>query len=191
MYHFLFWSGPKEPSNYRCEHTLSERHVAHAFMSVVVRFCHARITYRNVNHSSHRTMGISHCGKVYSSISASIPTGTVSTSLPLFRSFPVRSLLPLGTWWCHGWVFFFFFKGPFLNDNDSALRLLPVWTCLIATSRDLFQQTKMCRNCQGSKYFHNFIFVLGDTIRCSQAEYLCGAAYVEHSKLTLMRFYDD
>ncbi len=53
--------------------------MAHAVMSVVVRFCHAPITYRNVDSAPHRTMGISQCGKVYSSISASVPTGTVST----------------------------------------------------------------------------------------------------------------
>ncbi len=61
--------------------------MAHAVMSVVVRFCHAPITYWNVDSVPHRTMGISQCGKVYSSISASVPTGTVSTSLSLSDHF--------------------------------------------------------------------------------------------------------
>lgn len=133
----------------------------HAFMSVVVRFRHAHITYRNVNRSFHRTMRISHCGKVYSSISASIPTGTVSTSLslPHFRSLPVRSLLPLETWWCHRC----FFQESLFEWQWFSSEVVISLNMSHATSRDPFQQIKMCRNCQGSKYFHNFIFVLKQT----------------------------
>ncbi len=142
-------------------------------MSVVVWFCHACITYRNVDSAPHHTMGIGQCGKVYSSISASFPTGTVSTSLSpcQITSFTWNVVV--------SWKIFS--KSPFLNDNDSALRLLSVWTCLTPPHVILFSRLK-CAGTPRAQSTSAFLFLFWcrpalvvkyDTIRYNHLYEVC------------------
>lgn len=125
-------------------------------MLVVVRFCHARIMNRNVDSAPHRTMGISPCGKVYSSISASFPTGTVSASLSL--SDHVFHLE-------RGGVMEDFFQESLFEWQWFSSQVVISLNMSHATSRDPFQQIKICRNPQGSKCICFFYF-------CSYADQL-------------------
>lgn len=116
------------------------------------------LTYRNVDSAFHRIMGISDCEKVYSSISASF-----SHRHSVYLSLLVRSLLPLGTWCYHGCFFFFFPRESLFEWQWFSSEVVISLNMSHATSRDPFQQIKMSRNSQGSKYIRNFIFVLMQT----------------------------
>lgn len=136
------------------------------FMSVVVRFCHAHITYRNVDRSSHRTMGISHCEKVYSSISASIPTGTDST--------PLSPCQITSSAWNVVVLWMFFFQESLFEWQWFSSEVVISLNMSHTTSRHSFQQIKMCRNRQASQCFHNFI--------CSKAD------HIQHCLLNMTQF---
>lgn len=123
-----------------CEHTLSKKGVWPMHLCLVVRFCHARITYRNVDRLPHRTMGISHCGKVYSSISASIPTCSLSLShfFALSLSDHFFLLERVG-------VMDVFFQESLFEWQWFSSEVVISLNMSHATSRDPFQQIKMCR----------------------------------------------
>jgi len=122
-------------------------------------------------------MGISYCGKVYSSISASILSRSLTHmhthffTLSLSEHFFLLERVGVMDVFFHESLFEWqwFSSEVFISLNMSH-----------ATSRDPFQQIKMCRNPQGSKYIRFFfcsgadhIYVMNDTIRYNHPHEVC------------------